>query len=152
MLVQLALAPLIPATAARAALTLPLMIAVAAIYGSTAEHPTNFGRNLFLLNLAAISILSSTVMTGSAANLMAVGFIQNLGGHRVYYTDWLVASAPIAVLTVVAAWSLGPRWIFPIAPSGTGAGVAGGWTRSPGARALARSQRGSGGRSPYSGW
>ena len=84
---QLALAPLIPATAARTVLTLPLMIAVASIYGATAEHNTNFGRNLFLLNLVAISVLSSTVMTGSAANLMAVGFIQTLGGHHVYYTD-----------------------------------------------------------------
>ena len=111
---QLALAPLIPATAARTVLTLPLMIAVASIYGATAEHNTNFGRNLFLLNLVAISVLSSTVMTGSAANLMAVGFIQTLGGHHVYYTDWLFAAAPVAVLTVVLAWAIGPRWIFPV--------------------------------------
>ncbi len=112
---QLVLAPLIPATAARAAMTLPLMIAVAAIYGSTAEHPNNFGRNVFMLNLAGISILSSTVMTGSAANVMAVGFIQSLGGHRVYYTDWLFASAPVAVLTLAGAWLLSPRAIFPLA-------------------------------------
>ncbi|MES2125233.1 MAG: SLC13 family permease [Gemmatimonadota bacterium] len=112
---QLVLAPLIPATAARTVLTLPLMIAVASIYGATAEQNSNFGRNLFLLNLTAISVLSSTVMTGSAANLMAVGFIQTMGGHRVYYTDWLFAAAPIAVLTVVAAWAIGPKWIFPLA-------------------------------------
>lgn len=109
---QLVLAPLIPATAARTVLTLPLMVAVAAIYGATAERNTNVGRNLFLLNLTAISILSSTVMTGSAANLVAVGFIQELGGHKVYYSDWLLASAPIAVLTVLCAWFLGPRLIF----------------------------------------
>jgi anion transporter len=115
-LLQLVLAPLIPATAARAAITLPLMIAMAAIYGSTAEHPTNFGRNLFLLNLTGISILSSTVMTGSAANVMAVGFIQSLGDHRVFYSDWLVAAAPIAILTVAGAWYLGPRAIFRLAP------------------------------------
>lgn len=115
-LLQLVLAPLIPATAARAAITLPLMTATAAIYGSTAEHPTNFGRNLYLLNLTAISILSSTVMTGSAANVMAVGFLQTMAGHRVYYTDWLFASAPIAILTVALAWALGPRIIFPLRP------------------------------------
>lgn len=125
-LLQLVLAPLIPATAARAALTLPLMIAVAAIYGSTAEHPTNFGRNMFLLNLTGISILSSTVMTGSAANVIAVGFIQSLGGHRVYYSDWLVAAAPIAVLTVAVAWFAGPRWIFPLAAGERVPQVAGG--------------------------
>jgi anion transporter len=116
-ILQLALAPLIPATAARAALTLPLMIATAAIYGSTAEHPTNFGRNLFLLNLTAISVLSSTVMTGSAANVMAVGFLETMAGHRVYYTDWLLASAPIAVITVAFAWAVGPRLIFRVPPA-----------------------------------
>jgi anion transporter len=113
-LLQLALAPLIPATAARAAMTLPLMLAVASVYGSTSTHPTNFGKNLILLNLAGISILSSTVMTGSAANVMAVGFIQSMGGHRVYYTDWLFASAPIAILTLAGAWLLSPRLIFPL--------------------------------------
>ena len=116
-LLQLVLAPLIPATAARAAITLPLMIAVAAIYGSTAEHPTNFGRGMFLVNLAGISILSSTVMTGSAANVMAVGFIQSLGGHRVYYSDWLIAAAPIAILTMLATWLITPRFVFPLAPT-----------------------------------
>jgi anion transporter len=125
-ILQLALAPLIPATAARAAITLPIMIAVAAIYGSTAAHPTNFGRNLFLLNLASISILSSTVMTGSAANVMAVGFIQGLGGHRVYYTDWLIASAPVAILTVAIAWAVSPRFIFPLAQADQHPRVAGG--------------------------
>jgi anion transporter len=113
-LLQLALAPLIPATAARTALTLPLMIAVASIYGSTSDHPNNVGRNLFLLNLTGISILSSTVMTGSAANILAVGFIETLGGHQVFYTDWLVAAAPVAILTVAAAWLVGPRVIFPV--------------------------------------
>ncbi|HWA17160.1 MAG TPA: SLC13 family permease [Gemmatimonadales bacterium] len=116
-LLQLVLAPLIPATAARAAMTLPLMTMVAAMYGSSASRPNNFGRNLFLVNLTGISILSSTVMTGSAANLLAVGLLQTMGGHRVYYLDWLLASAPIAVLTVVAAWLAGPRLVFPIPPA-----------------------------------
>jgi di/tricarboxylate transporter len=66
------------------------------------------------VNLAGISILSSTVMTGSAANIMAVGFMQSLGGHRVYYSDWLIASAPVAILTLAAAWWLTPRAIFPL--------------------------------------
>lgn len=113
-LLQLALAPLIPATAARTVLTLPLMLAMAAIYGASEERNTNFGRNLFLLNLVAISLLSSTVMTGSAANLMAVGFLQTLGGHHVYYSDWALAAAPVAIATVALAWLLGPRLLFPL--------------------------------------
>jgi di/tricarboxylate transporter len=41
------------------------------------------------LNLAGISVLSSMTMTGSSANLIAVGLIQTMGGHRLYYMDWV---------------------------------------------------------------
>lgn len=114
LLVQLVLAPLIPATAARAVMTLPLMIVVAAIYGSTAEHPNAFGKNLMLLNLIGISVLSSVSMTGSSANLIAVGLIETMGGHRIYYMDWMRLGAPVAILTVVLMWLIGQKWIFPI--------------------------------------
>lgn len=113
-ILQMALAPLIPATAARAVMTLPLMIVVAAIYGSTEAAPNAFGRNLFLLNLAGISVLSSMTFTGSSANLIAVGFIQGMGGHRVYYVDWMRAAAPIAIVTMLLIWILGQKLVFPI--------------------------------------
>jgi anion transporter len=115
-ILQLALAPLIPATAARCVMTLPLMIVVAAIYGSTQESPNNFGKNLMLLNLACISVLSSVTMTGSSANLIAVGLIQNMGGHRVYYMDWMRVGAPIAIITMLAMWIIGQKFLFKIKP------------------------------------
>lgn len=114
LVLQLALAPLIPATAARCVMTLPLMIVVAAIYGSTEETPNAFGQNLMLLNLACISVLSSVTMTGSSANLIAVGLIQTMGGHRVYYMDWMRVGAPIAILTMVMMWILGQKLLFRI--------------------------------------
>lgn len=115
-ILQLALAPLIPATAARCVMTLPLMIVVAAIYGSTEETPNNFGKNLMLLNLACISVLSSVTMTGSSANLIAVGLIENMGGHRVYYMDWMRVGAPIAILTMLSMWLIGQKFLFRIKP------------------------------------
>jgi anion transporter len=125
-IVQAVLSPLIPATAARTVMTLPLMIVVGAIYGATEAHPNNFGRTMFLLNLFGISILSSMVMTGSAANLLAVGFIEIMGGHKVYYTDWMFANAPIAVIAMLIAWYIGPRFIFPLKPEEKVPQVAGG--------------------------
>jgi len=113
-ILQLALAPLIPATAARCVMTLPLMVVVATIYGSTEGNTNNFGRNLFLLNLAGISVLSSITMTGSSANLVAVGFIQSMTGHRVYYMDWMRLGAPIAILSMLIMWVIGQKFIFPI--------------------------------------
>ncbi len=125
-LLQLALAPLIPATAARAVMTLPLMLVVAALYHSTAQSPTNFGRNLFLQNLMGINIFSSGFMTGSTANLMAVGFILTMGGTQVYYTDWMLAALPVALAGMGIAWWLGPRFLMPIAPQDAMPRIAGG--------------------------
>jgi di/tricarboxylate transporter len=56
-------------------------------------------------------------MTGSSANLIAVGLIQTMGGHKLYYMDWMRLGAPIAILTTVAMWFLGPRLLFRIEPS-----------------------------------
>lgn len=125
-IVQLVLAPLIPATAARAVITLPVMLVVAAIYESTAQSPTNFGRNLFLQNLFGINIFSSGFMTGSAANLMAVGFLLTMGGTRVYYTDWMLANLPIAMAAMLIAWWIGPHLLMPIPPSQASPRIAGG--------------------------
>jgi len=111
---HMVLAPLIPATAARTVMTLPLIIVVAAIYGATEETNNNFGRNLLLLNLCCISALSSMTMTGSAANLIAVGLIQTMADQRVYYMDWVKVGTPIAVTTMFIMWWLGQKIVFPI--------------------------------------
>ncbi|MBP7462658.1 MAG: anion permease, partial [Candidatus Delongbacteria bacterium] len=86
LLLQLALAPLIPATAARTVITLPIMLIVASIYGSTSDNPTAFGRNLFLQNLLGINIFSAGFMSGSTANLIALAFILSMAGTKDYYT------------------------------------------------------------------
>ena len=111
---QLVLASLIPATAARTVMTLPIMMVVGAIYGSTSQSPNQFGKNLFLQNLLGINIFSSSFMTGSTANLIAVAFIANMAGVKVYYTDWMFANLPIAVLAMLIAWVLGPGLLFRI--------------------------------------
>ena len=111
-LLQLFLAPLIPATAARAVMTLPLMMVVASIYGSTGDHPNSFGRNLFLQNLMGINVFSSGFMTGSTANLIALAFIFSMSGQRVYYTDWMFANLPIAILAMLAIWYIGPKFLL----------------------------------------
>ena len=116
MLLQLGLAPLIPATAARTVMTLPIMLVVAAIYGASNENRTNFGRNLFLQNLLGINIFSSAFMTGSTANLIAIMFIASMSGEKVYYTDWMFTSLPVVLATMGIAWLIGPRVLFPLAP------------------------------------
>jgi solute carrier family 13 (sodium-dependent dicarboxylate transporter), member 2/3/5 len=114
LLLHMILAPLIPATAARTVMVLPLMIVVGAIYGATEETNNNFGRNLMLLNLGCISVLSSMTFTGSAANLIAVGLIQTMADQRVYYMDWVRVGTPLAVVTMVIMWFVGQKVLFRI--------------------------------------
>lgn len=113
---NLMLAAFIPATAARAAMLLPIMIVVASIYGASNKNPNHFGRNLFLQNLQGINYGSSAYMTGSNANLIAVAFILSMGGTRVYYTDWMFAAMPVVVAAMLISWFIGPRFVFKVAP------------------------------------
>jgi sodium-dependent dicarboxylate transporter 2/3/5 len=98
---QLCLAPLIPATA---------------IYGSTSDKSNNFGKNLFLQNLLGINIFSSGFMTGSTANLIAISLILSLSGEKVFYTDWMFASLPVVIITMAIAWYIGPKLLFRLQP------------------------------------
>jgi anion transporter len=123
---QLALAPLIPATAARTVITLPIMLIVAAIYGSTADKPNSFGKNLLLQNLVSINVASSGFLTGSTANIIAVAFILNLGGSKVYYTDWMFANLPVAVAVLLIMWFVGPALLVRLKPECTTPRIAGG--------------------------
>ncbi len=113
---NLVLAAFIPATAARAAMMLPILMVVAAIYGATREKPNQFGRNLFLQNMHGVDFCSSAYMTGSNANLIAVAFILSMAGERVYYTDWLFANLPVVALSMLASWYIGTHFIFRLSP------------------------------------
>jgi solute carrier family 13 (sodium-dependent dicarboxylate transporter), member 2/3/5 len=120
------LAAFIPATAARAAMMLPILLVVAGIYGASSEHPNNFGRNLFLQNVQAVDFGSSAYMTGSNANIIAVAFILSMAGQRVYYTDWLFANLPVVVIAMFISWYIGPRLIFKLRPENKQPVVSGG--------------------------
>src|SRR5690606_10735112 len=42
------------------------------------------------------------------------GFILTLGGERVYYTDWMIANLPIALIGMAIAWWIGPHLLMRI--------------------------------------
>jgi di/tricarboxylate transporter len=37
-----------------------------------------------------------------------------MGGHRVYYTDWMFASLPVALAAMAIAWWIGPHALMPV--------------------------------------
>ncbi|MBU0554260.1 anion permease [Myxococcota bacterium] len=129
LLLQLFLAALIPATAARAVMTLPIMMVVAAIYGSTPDKPGNFGRALFLHNLHGINTGSAAYITGSTANLIAAAFILSMAGEEIFYTDWLFANMPIVALALLASWWGSHKLIFRLKPEERAPQLEGGLAR-----------------------
>jgi len=113
-ILQLFLAPFIPATTARTVMVLPVMLVIASIYGSTSGNGNNFGVNLFMQNLQGISIFSSGFITGSTCNIVAAAFIFEMGNQRIYYSDWMIGMLPITIIVMAISWWLGPKFLFPV--------------------------------------
>ena len=114
--INLTLSAFISATTAKAAILLPIFMVIAAIYGARpGSGKNNFGRNLVLLNLFQINMGAAAFITGSGANLLAGALIAGaMGASHFFYTDWLVAAMPIAVLLILLGWFVGTKIIFPI--------------------------------------
>jgi len=59
------------------------------------------------------NVSASAFLTGSAANLLAAQLLATAGA-RVYYGQWLMALAPLAVIQCVIGWFTGTRFLLPI--------------------------------------
>jgi len=125
---QLLLAPFIPATMARTVIVLPVMLVIAQVYGSNGGSNNNFGINLFMQNLQGISIFSSGFITGSTCNIVAAAFIFEMGNHKVFYSDWMLGMLPITIIVMLISWYIGPHYLFPIKEEDRKPKLAGGIT------------------------
>jgi len=113
--INLILSAFISATTAKAAILLPIMMVVAAIYGATGgKNKNNFGRNLILQNLFQINMGASAFVTGSGANLLAAAFIGEAIGKDIYFTDWMKVALPISVAIMFIGLFVGTKFIFPL--------------------------------------
>ncbi len=113
--INIILSAFISATTAKAAILLPIMMVVAAIYGATGgKNKNNFGRNLILQNLFQINMGASAFVTGSGANLLAAAFIGEAIGQDIYFSDWMKVAFPISVAIMFIGWIVGTKLIFPL--------------------------------------
>jgi len=125
-LLNMILGAFISATSAKTALLLPVFMVIAAIYGATGGmHRNNVGRNMVLQNLLYNNVSASAYMTGAAANLVAVQLLENAGA-KVYYSDWLIALLPLAVIQAAISWWTGTRFLLPISHSASKPHIEGG--------------------------
>ncbi len=119
----------ISATSAKTALLLPLFMVISAMYGAFGGAlRNNVGRNLVLQNLLANNVSASAFITGSAANLLAAQLLEK-AGYKVFYSEWMMALLPLAIIQCFIAWYTGTKLIFPISKAEAVPNVEGGMDR-----------------------
>ncbi len=114
MVINIILSLFISATTAKAAILLPIMMVVAAVYGASSGHKNNMGRNLILQNLFQINMGAASFLTGSGANLLAASLIAGAVGVDMFFSQWMIAAFPVALGLMVIAWIIGTKIIFPL--------------------------------------
>ncbi len=126
MVINIILSLFISATTAKAAILLPIMMVVAAVYGASNGNRNNFGRNLILQNLFQINMGAASFMTGSGANLLAVSLIAGAIGSDIFFSEWMIAAFPVALGLMFIAWIVGMKIIFPLRKEERKPSIAGG--------------------------
>jgi anion transporter len=110
--INIILAAFVNATAAKAALMMPLFMVVSAVYGAPGTDTTNnFARNLVLHNLLMINASCNTFMTGSGANLLGAAILAGAGA-TVYYFDWFMAGFPLVLGFGILSYVIGVKFVF----------------------------------------
>ena len=109
--VNLILSFIVPSTTARAAMLLPICMMILQVYQSVPGE-SNFGKQLMIQEVHFNNITTSGILTATAGQIMAVGYITDMTGMDVTWGDWLIASMPIAILTLVCSLVIG-QLLFP---------------------------------------
>ncbi len=97
---------IIPSTTARAAMLLPIVLLIAKAYNVEKENK-NLGKLLAIQGLQANNISTSAIVTATAPQILAIGLLKEYTGSEVSWGEWFIASAPIAILTLVASFFIG---------------------------------------------
>jgi sodium-dependent dicarboxylate transporter 2/3/5 len=73
----------------------------------------NFGRALMLGIAYACSIGGISTIIASPPNAIVVGMVKSMYNYTITFVDWLIIGMPLAAVTLVAAWLLLTKFLFP---------------------------------------
>ncbi len=104
--VNLLLAFIVPSTTARAAMLLPICMMILQVYQAVPGE-SNFGKQLMIQEIHFNNISTSGILTATAGQIMAVGYILDMTEINVTWGDWFKAGMPIAILTLIASIVIG---------------------------------------------
>ena len=100
---------LIPSGIARIAVL--AAIALGLVEAFRLQPGSNVARGIFLIITYTAALFDKMIIAG-ASSITARGFIENVGGVNVRWSQWFVAFLPCDIVTIVAAWLL-TLWLFP---------------------------------------
>ncbi|MFN3018354.1 SLC13 family permease [Vibrio coralliilyticus] len=116
MAANFAIAFIVPSTTARAAMLLPIVLLVAKTFKDSPSSK-NLSKLLAIQGLQANNFSTSAILTATAPQIMAVGLIAEFTDINVSWGEWFIASAPIAILTLIASFIIG-QMLFPVKTEG----------------------------------
>lgn len=96
----------VPSTTARAALLVPIVTVLLEVYKQI-PGKSKFGRLMTLQGVQNNAFATSMVMTATSAQVLAIGFINEMTGSNLGYMDWLLGSMPQAILTSIFLFFIG---------------------------------------------
>ncbi|MDQ1913554.1 DASS family sodium-coupled anion symporter [Paenibacillus sp. GD4] len=105
-IINFVLAFFVPSTTARATLMVPICLILLEVYKAIPGE-SNLGRAMMLQGVQADAVATSGVMTATSSNIIAVGFINDQAGGHIGYMDWLLASMPTAIITMIITFFIG---------------------------------------------
>lgn len=109
--VNLLLAFVVPSTTARAAMLLPICLMILKVYKAEAGK-SNFGKNMMIQEIIFNNISTEGILTATAGQILAVGYILSMAGTEVSWMDWFKASMPITIISLIVAMIIG-HFLFP---------------------------------------
>ncbi|MFK9090813.1 SLC13 family permease [Bacillus salipaludis] len=115
-IINFVLAFFVPSTTARATLMLPICLILLEVYKAI-PGKSRLGKVMMLQGLQADALATSGVMTATSGNIIAVGFINEQAGGSLGYMDWLFASMPAAIITMIITFMIGLK-LFSIKEEG----------------------------------
>ena len=104
--VNFVLAFFVPSTTARAALLVPIVTVLLEVYKQVPGQ-SKFGKLMTLQGVQNNAYATSMVMTATSAQVLAIGFISQMTGARLGYKEWILGSAPQAILTAILMFAIG---------------------------------------------
>lgn len=105
-IINFVLAFFVPSTTARATLMVPICLILLEVYKAV-PGKSNLGKVMMLQGVQADAVATSGIMTATSGNIIAVGFINEQAGGTIGYIDWLLASMPTAIITMLLTFFIG---------------------------------------------